>query len=84
MAVIFKYADDNKMPIIDLNDLKKLVSYLSEGAGVAEIKSNYGTISSSTLGTILRKIITIEQQGLANMFGEKYFDIDDLVERVDG
>lgn len=84
MAVIFKYADDNKMPIIDLNDLKKLVSYLSEGAGAAEIRSNYGTISSSTSGTVLRKIIAIEQQGLSNMFGEKSFDIDDLYERVDG
>ena len=84
MAVIFKYADDNKMPIIDLNDLKKLVSYLSEGAGAAEIKSDYGTISTSTSGTILRKIITVEQQGLANMFGEKSFEISDLFERVDG
>lgn len=75
MAVIFKYADDNKMPIIDLNDLKKLVSYLSEGAGAAEIKSSYGTISTATSGTILRKIVAIEQQGLAGMFGEKSFDI---------
>ncbi|MCX2432690.1 helicase HerA-like domain-containing protein [Pedobacter sp. GR22-10] len=84
MAVIFKYADDNKMPIIDLNDLKKLVSYLSEGAGAAEIKSDYGSISSSTSGTILRKIVAIEQQGLGGMFGEKSFDIADLLERVDG
>jgi len=84
MAVIFKYADDNKMPIIDLNDLKKLVSYLSEGAGAAEIKSNYGSISTSTSGTILRKIVTIEQQGLGSMFGEKSFDINDLFERIDG
>ena len=84
MAVIFKYADDNKMPIIDLNDLKKLVSYLSEGAGAAEIKSSYGSISTATSGTILRKIVAIEQQGLGGMFGEKSFDIDDLLERVDG
>lgn len=84
MAVIFKYADDNKMPVIDLNDLKKLVSYLSEGAGAAEIKSDYGSISSSTSGTILRKIVAIEQQGLGGMFGEKSFDIGDLLERVDG
>lgn len=84
MAVIFKYADDNKMPIIDLNDLKKLVSYLSEGAGAAEIKSSYGSISTATSGTILRKIVAIEQQGLGGMFGEKSFDIDDLFERVDG
>jgi len=84
MAVIFKYADDNKMPIIDLNDLKKLVSYLSDGAGAAEIKDSYGTISTATSGTILRKIVAIEQQGLAGMFGEKSFDIEDLFERVDG
>jgi len=84
MAVIFKYADDNKMPIIDLNDLKKLVSYLSEGAGAKEIKESYGSISTSTSGTILRKIVAIEQQGLAGMFGEKSFDSEDLFERVDG
>ncbi|RYD77514.1 MAG: DUF853 family protein [Sphingobacteriales bacterium] len=84
MAVIFKYADDNKMPIIDLNDLKKLVSYLSEGAGAKEIKESYGSISTATSGTILRKIVAIEQQGLAGMFGEKSFDSEDLFERVDG
>lgn len=84
MAVIFKYADDNKMPIIDLNDLKKLLSYLSDGTGAKEIKESYGSISSSTSGTILRKIVAIEQQGLAGMFGEKSFDADDLFERIDG
>jgi len=84
LAVIFKYADDNKLPIIDLNDLKKLVSYLSEGAGAAEIKSSYGSISTATSGTMLRKIVAIEQQGLGGMFGEKSFDTEDLFERVDG
>jgi len=84
MAVIFKYADDNKLPIIDLNDLKKLLSYLSDGTGAKEIKESYGTISTATSGTILRKIVAIEQQGLGGMFGEKSFDIEDLFERVDG
>ena len=84
LAVIFKYADDNKMPIIDLNDLKKLVSYLAEDEGAEEIKSAYGKISTATSGTILRKIVTIEQQGLGAMFGERSFDIQDLFESVDG
>ena len=84
LAVIFKYADDNKLPIIDLNDLKKLVSYLSDGMGAEEIKESYGKISSSTSGTILRKIITIEQQGLGSMFGETSFDIEDLFGKTDG
>lgn len=84
LSVIFKYADDNKMPIVDLNDLKKLLGYLSEGAGAAEIKSSYGSISASTSSTILRKIVAIEQQGLGGLFGETSFDIEDLFNRVDG
>ena len=84
LSVIFKYADDHKMPIVDLNDLKKLLGYLSEGIGAAEIKSSYGSISSATSSTILRKIVTIEQQGLANLFGETSFNIDDLFNRIDG
>ncbi len=84
LAVIFKYADDQKLPIVDLNDLKKLISYLSEGAGAAEIKQAYGSISSATSGTMLRKIVALEQQGLGNLFGETSFDIEDLFERVDG
>ncbi|MFA6945214.1 MAG: helicase HerA-like domain-containing protein [Pedobacter sp.] len=84
MSVIFKYADDNKLQLVDLNDLKKVISYLSSGSGAAEIKENYGSISDSTSGTILRKIVTIEQQGLAQIFGEKSFDIQDLFNRIDG
>ena len=84
MAVIFKYADDNKLALVDLNDLKKVISYLSEGSGAAEIKESYGTISTSTSGTILRKIVTIEQQGLSELFGERSFDTQDLFNKVDG
>ena len=84
LAVIFKYADDNKMPIVDLKDLKKLLGYLSEGSGAAEIKSSYGSISTATSSTVLRKIVAIEQQGLAGMFGEISYDIDDLINKVDG
>ncbi len=84
LSVIFKYADDHKMPVVDLNDLKKLLGYLSEGAGAKEIKSSYGSISTATSSTILRKIVAIEQQGLGEIFGETSFDIQDLFNRVDG
>lgn len=84
LSVIFKYADDKKLPIVDLNDLKKVLNYLSEGKGAKEIKEDYGKISSSTAGTILRKIVVLEQQGVSQLFGEKSFDIDDLFEKVDG
>lgn len=84
MAVIFKYADDHELALVDLNDLKKVISYLADGSGAAEIKETYGSISTSTSGTILRKIVAIEQQGLSQLFGERSFDIQDLFNRIDG
>ncbi|MBP9925173.1 MAG: DUF853 family protein [Cyclobacteriaceae bacterium] len=84
LMILFKYADDKNLPIVDLNDLKKVLNYLSDGVGVAEIKNDYGKISSATASTILRKIVALEQQGVDQLFGEKSFDIDDLFEKVDG
>ncbi|MGJ1433460.1 helicase HerA-like domain-containing protein [Sphingobacterium spiritivorum] len=84
LAAIFKYAGDKQMPLVDLVDLKKLLSYLSDGPGAAEISNDYGRISSATSGTILRKIVAIEQQGLAHIFGEKEFEIQDLFQKIDG
>jgi DNA helicase HerA-like ATPase len=84
LSMIFKYADDKKLPVVDFSDLKKLLSHLSEGPGAEEIKSEYGKISSATAGTILRKIVALEQQGVDQIFGETSFDIQDLFEKVDG
>ncbi|MBS1950068.1 MAG: uncharacterized protein OJF59_002283 [Cytophagales bacterium] len=84
LMILFKYADDKKLPIVDLNDLKKVLNYLTEGAGAAEIKESYGKISGATASTILRKIVALEQQGVSPIFGEPSFDVQDLFEKVDG
>lgn len=81
ISVLFKYCDDNKMPLLDLKDIKKVINYITE-EGKAEIEKNYGKISTSTTGTILRKIIELEQQGADLFFGEMSFEIDDLM-RID-
>uniref|UniRef100_UPI00286B9285 helicase HerA-like domain-containing protein n=1 Tax=Flavobacterium sp. TaxID=239 RepID=UPI00286B9285 len=78
VSVIFKYCDDNKMPLLDLKDIKKVLNYITE-EGKEEITANYGKISTSTTGIILRKIIELEQQGGDIFFGEKSFEIDDLM-----
>lgn len=78
VSVIFKYCDDKKMPLLDLKDVKKLINYITE-EGKAEIAADYGKISTSTTGIILRKIIELEQQGGDIFFGEKSFEIDDLM-----
>jgi len=84
LMILFKYADDKDLAIVDLSDLKKVLNYLSEGEGAKEIKADYGKISSATASTILRKIVALEQQGVNQIFGEKSFDIEDLFEKVDG
>lgn len=81
VSVIFKYCDDNKMPLLDLKDIKKVINYITED-GKDEITKSYGKISTSTTGIILRKIIELEQQGAELFFGEKSFEIDDLM-RID-
>lgn len=78
VSVIFKYCDDKKMPLLDLKDVKKLINYITE-EGKAEIAADYGKISTSSTGIILRKIIELEQQGGDIFFGEKSFEIDDLM-----
>jgi uncharacterized protein len=78
ISVIFQYCDDTKMPLLDLKDFKKVINYITE-EGKAEIEENYGKISSATTGTILRKIIELEQQGADLFFGELSFDIHDLL-----
>jgi len=81
VAVVFKYCDDNKLPLLDLKDFKKVLQYAT-GEGKKEFQKDYGRISSSSTGTILRKIIELEQQGADLFFGEKSFEVDDLT-RID-
>ncbi|MDQ3550730.1 MAG: DUF853 domain-containing protein, partial [Bacteroidota bacterium] len=81
VALIFKYCDDQKLPLLDLKDFIKILQYISN-EGKSEIEKEYGKISSTSTGTILRKIIELQQQGANTFFGERSFDVDDLM-RID-
>ena len=81
VSVVFKYCDDNKLPLLDLKDFKKVLQYATS-EGKKEFQKEYGRMSTSSTGTILRKIIELEQQGADLFFGEKSFDVDDLT-RID-
>ncbi len=78
VALIFKYCDDNKMPLLDLKDFTKVLQFIGN-EGKDELEKLYGKISTATTGTILRKVIELEQQGADMFFGETSFDIDDLM-----
>ncbi len=77
LSLIFKWCDDNCLPLLDLKDLKKVLQYITN-EGKAEIEKEYGKVSTSTTGIILRKIVEMEQQGAELFFGEKSFEVEDL------
>ncbi len=78
VALIFKYCDDNQMPLLDLKDFIKVLQYIGD-EGKADIEKLYGKISTTSTGTILRKVIELQQQGADVFFGEKSFEVDDLM-----
>lgn len=78
VAMIFKYCDDTKLPLLDLKDFIKVLQYISD-EGKAELEKTYGKISTTSTGTILRKVIELQQQGADVFFGEKSFEVDDLM-----
>jgi uncharacterized protein len=78
VAMIFKYCDDNKLPLLDLKDFIKVLQYVSN-EGKKEIEQLYGKISTTSTGTILRKVIELQQQGADGFFGERSFEVDDLM-----
>lgn len=78
IAVVFKYCDDNDIPLVDLKDIKKVLQYVTKD-GKEEFEEAYGKMSSVSLGTILRKIVELEQQGAEVFFGEPSFDVNDLL-----
>jgi DNA helicase HerA-like ATPase len=78
LAVIFKYCDDQRLPLLDLKDLKKVIQFVTE-EGKEEMERAYGKISPATTGIILRKVMELEQQDADLFFGELSFEIRDLL-----
>ncbi|GEM51628.1 ATPase [Empedobacter brevis NBRC 14943 = ATCC 43319] len=85
ISIIFKYCEDRNLPLIDLEDIRRVLQYVTDSdEGKLELNSNYGTIAPASLGAILRKIVALEQQGAAKFFGEPSFDVQDLLKTKDG
>ncbi len=78
VAMLFKYCDDTHLPLLDLKDFIKVLQYIG-AEGKDEIEKTYGKISTTTTGTILRKVIELQQQGADTFFGERSFEVEDLM-----
>lgn len=80
MALVFRYCDLNHLPLLDLGDLKRVLQFILN-EGKEEIKAEFGAVSPSSVNTILRKIIELEQQGAEAFFGERSFETVDFVRK---
>jgi DNA helicase HerA-like ATPase len=84
LALIFKYCDDNDLPLLDLKDLATTLKFLSSDEG-KPILDEYGGMSPASVGVLLRSIVVLEQEGADVFFGEPEFDVHDLLRTsVDG
>ena len=78
LTLVFKYADDNQLPLLDFADLRAVLQFLSSDEGKPALES-YGGMSKATVGVLLRKMVELEAQGAERFFGEPEFDVEDML-----
>lgn len=79
MTILFEFAKSNKIPLVDLNDCKTLLQYFQSEPGKKEINSLYGNVASTSVGSIMRRIIELEAQGGNEFFSKPTFQVADLL-----
>ena len=83
MTILFKVADERGLLLLDLKDLRAMLSYIADHA--SELTKKYGNVSTASVGAIQRALLALENQGADKFFGEPTFDIMDLLQcRADG
>lgn len=75
LKIAFRVADDNGMLLIDLKDLRAMLTYLNDHS--KEIEGTYGRVSTQSIGAIQRALLTIEDQGADVFFGEPSLEVED-------
>ncbi len=82
LHLVFKLADDNGLLLLDLKDLRAMLQFVGDHAG--EFTTEYGNISTASVGTIQRGLLTLESQGGEKLFGEPMLNIQDLIQTDNG
>ena len=78
LSLVFRYADDNGLALLDLDDLREVLKFLDSDEGKPELKE-IGGLSAATVGVLLRSLLELEDQGGADFFGEPELDVADLM-----
>ena len=77
LNIIFRVAADEKMPLLDLKDLRALANDVGQRG--KSLMTKYGNVSAISVGAIQRRLLVLEEQGAANFFGEPALDIRDFI-----
>ena len=78
LTMVFKYADDSQLPLLDFQDLRAVLQFLGSDQGKAAL-TQYGGMSTGSVGVLLRKMVELESQGAERFFGEPEFDVKDML-----
>ena len=78
LNAVFKIADDQRLLLLDLKDLRAMLQYTADNA--KQFQTQYGNISAASVGAIQRGLLTLEQQGGDTFFGEPALNLDDLIQ----
>ncbi|NLY09262.1 MAG: DUF853 family protein [Tissierellia bacterium] len=79
LTIAFRVANENGWLILDLKDLSSIITYVGDHA--SELARDYGNIASSTIAALKRKLLTLEDSGATQFFGEPALDLEDLFKR---
>ena len=77
LNICFRVADEQGLLVLDLKDLRAMLGYISDHA--AELTAHYGNVSKTTIGTIQRALLVLENQGGNQFFGEPALDLKDFI-----
>ncbi len=78
LNLVFKIADDNALLLIDLKDLRAMLQYVGDNS--KDFTTEYGNVSTASIGAIQRGLLSLETQGGEHIFGEPMLNIDDLMQ----
>lgn len=82
LNLVFKIADDNGLLLLDLKDLRAMLAYVGENA--KQFTTEYGNVSTASIGAIQRGLLSLESQGGNQFFGEPMLNLDDMMQTVGG
>ena len=78
LNIVFKFADEKGLLLLDLKDLRSMLDYVAKNASA--LTTAYGNVSAASVGAIQRALLTLENQGADKFFGEPDFDVYDLLQ----